>query len=102
MTPRIYTSSYPPLSLRNESVFTRLLSLSPDGTQVGTYPASTPQFIDAETGTTLTRGQVRDFSLAVGFGLRNYPHGALKRGDTVLVYAPNSMAWPIILFGASK
>ncbi|KAK0211111.1 AMP binding protein [Desarmillaria ectypa] len=92
---RIYPSSGPFIPIANRSAFTHLLS--EDGNLVGGYDANLPAFIDAESGTTLSRGQVRSLSLSFGQGLRNY--GA-KRGDTILVFSPNCLAYPVIILGA--
>lgn len=100
MPPRTYTSHWPSLPIVDESIFTHLLSSSADGSSVGKFSASLPLFIDAPTGTTLTRGQVRTFALSLAHGLRTYPHDTLCRGNTILIYSPNCLAWPIVLFGS--
>ncbi|KAK0463733.1 AMP binding protein [Desarmillaria tabescens] len=92
---RIYPSPGPFVPIANRSAFTHLLSK--DGNLVGGYDASLPAYIDAESGTTLSRGQVRSLSLSFGQGLKSY--GA-KRGDTILVFSPNCLAYPIIILGA--
>lgn len=97
MPQKIYTSPAPSVHIRDESVFTHLFG-SNDPTLVGPFPASHPAFIDASTGTTITRGQLKQFALQLGYGLRSV-FGA-KRDDTILVYSPNSIHWPVVVFGA--
>ncbi|KAG7448159.1 AMP binding protein [Guyanagaster necrorhizus] len=92
---RIYPSSGPFVPIANRSVFTHLLN--EDGNLIGGYDANLPAYIDAVSGTALSRGQVRSLSLSFGYGLRNY--GA-KRGDTILVFSPNCLAYPVIILGA--
>ncbi|KAJ3574536.1 hypothetical protein NP233_g1706 [Leucocoprinus birnbaumii] len=97
MPQKIYSSSAPSVHIPDQSIFTYLFG-SDDPKLVGPFPASHPAFIDASTGTTLTRGQLKDLALQLGFGLRSL-FGA-KRGETILVYSPNSIAWPVVVFGA--
>ncbi|KAI0783026.1 AMP binding protein [Abortiporus biennis] len=95
----IYTSHIPSVPLPQESVFTYFFS-----TIQSRYPESHPAYIDAETGLTITRGQARDLALQLGYGIREvFPKRGgerLKRGDTVMIYSPNSITWPVILFGS--
>lgn len=93
---RIYPSSGPFVPIASRSAFTHLLSKH--GNLVGGFDASLPAYIDAESGTKLSRGQVRSLSLSFGHGLRNY--GA-KRGDTILVFSPNCLAYPVIILGGA-
>jgi hypothetical protein len=97
MPHQIYSSMLPALPVPNESVFTHLFASS-DPSLVGSFPASHPAYIDASTGTTITRGQVKQFALELGYSLKA-SFGA-KRGDTALVYSPNSIHWPVVVFGA--
>ncbi|KDR75730.1 hypothetical protein GALMADRAFT_248391 [Galerina marginata CBS 339.88] len=99
MAPKIYTSPLPSRPLYNRSVFTHLFSSTSSST-VGGYPGSTPAFIDAATGTTLSRAQLKSLALSLGYGLKNHQSLLSKRGDTILIYSPNSLAWPVVLFGA--
>ncbi|SJL00806.1 related to 4-coumarate-CoA ligase [Armillaria ostoyae] len=92
---RIYPSSGPSVPIASRSAFTHLLSKHRN--LVGGFDAGLPAYIDAESGTKLSRGQVRSLSLSFGHGLRNY--GA-KRGDTILVFSPNCLAYPVIILGA--
>ncbi|KAK7044885.1 4-coumarate--CoA ligase-like 7 [Favolaschia claudopus] len=100
MSPRIYTSHLPHLPVDHCSVFTKLLaSRGPD--DVGGHPGSWTAFVDAGSGTALTRAQVRKLALSFAYGLRDHPstRPLSKRGDTVLLFSPNSLAWPIVLYG---
>ncbi|PPQ89783.1 hypothetical protein CVT25_008160 [Psilocybe cyanescens] len=99
MAPTIYTSPYPPRPLYNHSVFTHLFFSQPgDPDNVGGYPGSAPAFIDAPTGTSLSRAQLKQFALSFGYGVRKT--FSAKRGDTILVYSQNSLTWPVVTFGA--
>lgn len=98
--PKIYTSDFPLQPVRNESVFTWLCS-----TYFHNFPSSKPAFIDAATGFTVTRQQFKDYSLQLAHGLTRYaPLNAgllpLKRGDAIMIFSSNSIAFPIIMFGA--
>jgi len=97
MPQTIYTSHLPPVPVVEQSIFTFLFS-SNDPALVGPFPASQPAFIDADTGTTLTRGQLRNLALQFAFGVR-YILSA-KRGDVILVYSQNSVAWPVVVLGS--
>jgi 4-coumarate--CoA ligase len=97
----VYRSPLPSIPLYAHSIFTHLFS-SADPNNVGGYNASLPAFIDTLTGTTLTRGQLMKFALALGFGLQKHPFLSSKRGDTVLIYSHNSLAWPVVIFGSGK
>ncbi|TFK58423.1 acetyl-CoA synthetase-like protein, partial [Pluteus cervinus] len=100
MTPVIYHSSIPSVPIVSTSVYTHLFSASPnDPTSVGGYPGSSPAFIDAPSGTTLTRTQLKNLSLSFAFGIRNHPTTRANVGDTVLIYSQNSLHWPVVLFG---
>ncbi|KAJ7060923.1 AMP binding protein [Mycena amicta] len=100
MPPRIYASSYPSLRIPRTSVFSFLFAShghSGADSDIGGFPRTRPAFIDAATGVCLTRGQLVDLALALANGLRT--RLGLRRGDTVLLYSPNSLAWPVLLFG---
>lgn len=92
--------TYPSLArsvpILSHSLFTHLLTK--DGELIGGHAPELPAFTDAPSGTTINRRQLRDFSLALGHGLKNL--GA-KRGDTVLVFSPNSLNYPVILLGGA-
>ncbi|TFK44864.1 AMP binding protein [Crucibulum laeve] len=101
MTPKIYTSPFPSVPLVERSIFTHLFfSSSDDPNAVGGFPGSAPAFIDAPSGTTLSRAQLKQLALSVAYGLRNNAQTRAKRGDTVLIYSQNSLAWPVVLFGS--
>jgi 4-coumarate--CoA ligase len=77
------------------------------------WDANAPAFIDARTSRTITRQEFRRLALSVAHGfrhslnglLRSYVPGArwnglLHRGDTVLLFSPNSLAYPLAMHGA--
>ncbi|KAJ7060932.1 AMP binding protein [Mycena amicta] len=100
--PRIYTSPADPVPIVNHSIFTHLLGSRPGSDDVGKYPAKATAFIDAQTGTVVTRAQLKHLCLSFGHGLRVHPTTSafVKRGDTVLIFSPNSIAWPVLLHGS--
>ncbi|KAG1817980.1 AMP binding protein [Suillus subaureus] len=100
MTDTIYTSSYPSVPICRRSIFTHLLGVSPSspGT-VGGFPASSPAFIDALSGTTISRGTSRSYALQLAFSLHNLPSPLENRTKTVLILSPNSITWPVMIFG---
>lgn len=100
MTDTIYTSSYPSVHICRRSIFTHILGVSSSspGT-VGGFPASSPAFIDALYGTTISRGTCRSYALQLAFSLHNLPSPLENRTKTVLIFSPNSITWPIIMFG---
>lgn len=101
MPPRIYKAAAPSVPLFSRSIFTHLFySSTADSHLIGGHPGSAPAFIDAVTGTTLTRSQLKHLSLCFAYGLLHHPTVPLKAGDTVLIFSPNSLAWPVALFGS--
>nr|GAT57814.1 AMP binding protein [Mycena chlorophos] len=103
MTPKIYSSPFPvpDQSIVSKSIFTHLFaSTSPD--KVGAFPASLKAFVDAPSGAYLTREQLAHLSLSFAHGLRNHPTTSRfsKRGDVVMIFSPNCLAWPVVVFGA--
>lgn len=101
MAPRIYTSPLPSIPLFAHSIFTHLFSsIGPN--EIGGFHASLPAFIDAITGTTITRAQLKHLALSFGYGLQNHSVLSTKRGDTVMIYSQNSLAWPVVLFGSGR
>ncbi|GJJ12620.1 hypothetical protein Clacol_006863 [Clathrus columnatus] len=86
---RIYRSTDPKVDLPRCSIYTHLFS---EG-----YDLDKPAYIDAPTGQTLTRKDVRNLSLQFGWALRNTL--AQKRGDTMAIFSMNSIVWPILLLG---
>lgn len=101
MAPRIYTSPVSGVPIVEKSLFTHLFSSPSDGI-VGGFPSTTRAFVDANTGTTLTRGQLKHLALTMGFGLRDHPTIAARRNEVVLIYSQNSLNWPVALFGSGK
>ncbi|RXW21478.1 hypothetical protein EST38_g4374 [Candolleomyces aberdarensis] len=111
-TPRIYGSTIPPIPVNDGSVYTLLFQTnSPEKTEsFYTYPTDRPAFIDAATGDSLSRGELKELTLKLGYGLRNHVvlpslpggtnHRVLSRGDVVMIFSPNSLSWPVMLFGA--
>ena len=95
---KIYTSPYPPTPIANESAYTFLAS-----THFADFPPEAPAFIDAASGKTISRGEWRELTLSLAWGLRHELHKlggpVLQRGDVAMIFSPNSIAWPIMLFG---
>ncbi|KAJ7616223.1 AMP binding protein [Mycena polygramma] len=100
MAPRIYTSDQPDAPILRTSIFSRLFAARAPG-DIGGFPGSQTAFIDAATGTSLTRTELLNLSLSFAHGVMDHPTTApfAIRGATVLIYAPNSLAWPPVLFG---
>ena len=94
MQSTIYTSSSPTLQLPSESLWTFIF-------QTTRHDPNLPAFIEAATGRVLSRGDLRNLSLEFAHGIRTHlPQGnRLFRGDTAMIFSPNSFAWPIALFG---
>ncbi|KAI0090784.1 hypothetical protein BDY19DRAFT_887434 [Irpex rosettiformis] len=94
----IYTSPYPSVEIRNESVFTHQFR-----TRFNDFPSDKAAFIDAATGFTITRGQLKDYGLSLGWGLRQeLPRLGgvqLSRGDVMMIFSPNSITWPVMYYG---
>ncbi|KAI5985088.1 AMP binding protein [Pisolithus albus] len=109
MNEQVFRSSLPPVPLPRRSVFTHLLGTSPHTPHlVGGFPASSPAFIDAATGVTISREQLRSLTLQLAHSLINPPeplqhpgNGATITRPTALIFSPNSIVWPIMLLGAS-
>ncbi|KAJ7432182.1 AMP binding protein [Mycena galericulata] len=101
MAPRVYTSPSPDVPIVNTSVFTKLFSSSASG-DVGGFPGSTRAIVDGASGTTLTRAHLKELALSLAYGLRDHPSTRqfAKRGDTILIFSPNSLAWPVVVFGS--
>ncbi|KIJ98514.1 hypothetical protein K443DRAFT_103820 [Laccaria amethystina LaAM-08-1] len=110
--PRIYKSLIPTVPVIRQSIFTFLF-------EHGYYawPSSFPALVNATDGRTITRGQLKDHALRLAWGLRNdlrlpsTPASTsdttsrlscsthLARGDTVMIMSPNTLSWPVALFG---
>ncbi|KAF7351417.1 4-coumarate--CoA ligase-like 7 [Mycena sanguinolenta] len=101
MAPRIYTSHIPDVPIEQMSVFTKLFASHAPG-DVGGHPGSWTAYVDAASGAALTRAQVKNLALSFAYGLRDHPttQPSAKRGDTVLIFSPNSLVWPIVLYGS--
>ena len=97
----VYRSPIPDIDLPDESLFTFLF----EGKVDREIPGSTPIFIDAPTGRSITRSEFKTACLSLGWGLTNiFPRelgGAeITRGDVVMVFSLNSFTWPFALFGS--
>ncbi|GAA5915766.1 hypothetical protein JCM6882_003851 [Rhodosporidiobolus microsporus] len=92
----VYTSTYPPVTPQRQhtgGVFSFLFApTSPN------FREDKVALVDALTGTETTYGQLRSSSLRLADGLTRV--AGLKRGDTVLVFSPNSTLYPVLLFGS--
>ena len=97
----IHRSPIPDVAIPDESLFTFLF----EGKVDREIPGTTPAFIDAPTGRSITRSELKIASLSLGWGLRNVfvkKLGGVEitRGDTVMIFSPNSFAWPFALLGS--
>ncbi len=94
MPPTIYTSPSPTLHLASESLWTFIFHTT-------RHYSNLPAFIDAATGRVLSRADLRTLSLEFAHGIRTrLPQDSrLFRGDTAMIFSPNSFAWPITLLG---
>ncbi|CAE6437667.1 unnamed protein product [Rhizoctonia solani] len=90
---RIYKSQYPDFVIPRRSVVSNLFPAE------SPYADSLPAFIEAATGLTLSRGDIKDLTFRVASGVRKVL--GTKRGQTVMVFCPNSIAWPFTLFGCA-
>jgi len=103
MSHPIYKSSFSFVQIPDCSIFTHLFNsptFSPS--HIGNVPGSTPAFIDADSGITLSRSTLKSLSLSLGYGLTqtSIPGAKLKKGDVIMIFSPNSITWPVVLFGA--
>ncbi|KAJ7215068.1 AMP-dependent synthetase/ligase [Mycena pura] len=100
--PRIYTSHVPDVQVHNTSIFTYLFGSSAGPDDVGGHSGSKNALIDAATGTTITRSQLKDICLSFAHGIRIHltTQPFANRGDTILIFSPNSLAWPVVIHGA--
>ncbi|KAJ7782751.1 AMP binding protein [Mycena metata] len=99
--PTVYASPLPGPPILSTSIFTRLFGASP-ASGVGGFPGSVKAFVDAASGASVTRSQLKHLALSFAYGLKNNPNTSpfADRGKTVLIYSPNSLAWPVVLFGS--
>ncbi|KAJ7106027.1 AMP binding protein [Mycena crocata] len=103
MSPQIYTSPLPDYPILSLSLFTRLFAPRTQAPgDIGGFPGSVKAFIDAGSGTSITRAELLHLSLSFAYGLKHHPNTSrfANRGNTVLIYSPNSLAWPVVLFGS--
>ena len=97
-------SPYPNVPLFRRSIFTHLLSTSLDAPHlVGGFPATSPAFIDAATGTVLSRAALRSYALQFAYSLHNPPAPLAHPPSppTILIFSPNNIVWPILLHGVA-
>lgn len=96
---RIYTSKVPSVPFPEESVFTHLFE-----TLYHRHSPWKAAFIDGPTGRILTRQQLKDLSLSLAHGLTvelpKLGGISLKKGDIIMIFSPNSLSYPIAMFGA--
>ncbi|TFK50324.1 AMP binding protein [Heliocybe sulcata] len=93
---KIYNSPYPAPALPKCSAFTYLFS-RPEFHCTEHKTA----FIDTVTGRAISRGNFKALCLQWAYGLRNEFSGLkVKRGDTVMIFSPNSIAFPLLLHGS--
>ena len=96
----VYRSPIPDIAVPEESLFTFLF-----GEVDREIPGTIPAFIDAPTGRIVTHSELRTACLSLGWGLKHIFASKLggveiARGDTVMIFSPNSFAWPLALFGS--
>ncbi|EKM53456.1 uncharacterized protein PHACADRAFT_125215 [Phanerochaete carnosa HHB-10118-sp] len=96
---KIYASPHAPAPVRDESIYTNLAV-----TRFNDFPAEQPAFIDAATGRVISREDWHHLTHQMAWGLRSGfarlgGVGSLERGDVAMIFSPNSLAWPIMLFG---
>ncbi|KAF9228386.1 AMP binding protein [Gyrodon lividus] len=105
MSEDIFTSPYDSVPLFRRSIFTHLLGTTPTSPDlVGGFPANSPAFIDAATGTTILRGALRSYALQFAHSLHNLPAPLAHPKNasatpTILIFSPNSIVWPIMIHG---
>lgn len=103
--PRIYRSSLPTTAVVRESIFTYLME-----TRYHLYDPDDVAFVDADSEISISRRKLKTLALKLGYGLRNNlllspmngsskTSSPLARGDTVMIFSPNTMSWPTAVFG---
>ncbi|KAJ7125064.1 AMP binding protein [Mycena epipterygia] len=97
----IYTSTLPAVPILSTSIHSCLFASRASG-DIGGFPGSLKAFVDAASGASITRAQLLHLSLSFAYGLKHQANTSrfANRGDTVLIYSPNSLAWPVVLFGS--
>ncbi|KAF7378255.1 4-coumarate--CoA ligase-like 7 [Mycena sanguinolenta] len=100
MAPRIYTSDLPSLPIVSTSIFARIFAARAPG-DIGGFPGSQIAFVDGQNGISLTRAELLNLALSFGYGIQHHPTLAplTPRGATALIFSPNSLAWPVVIFG---
>ncbi|KAG8221314.1 hypothetical protein J3R82DRAFT_1481 [Butyriboletus roseoflavus] len=107
MSQVVLNSPHPNVPLFRRSIFTHLLGTTPDAPGlVGGFPATSPAFVDAATGTVLTRAALRSYALQFARSLQNLPaplaHPSRPTSPpTVLIFSPNNIVWPVLLHGVA-
>ncbi|KIY63213.1 AMP binding protein [Cylindrobasidium torrendii FP15055 ss-10] len=94
----VYTSPFPDIQLASSSIFTHFLNTDKEG-YVGHHPAHWPAYIESFSGTAISRAQLRTHALSLGYALQHHPHYPAKRGDVTMLYSPNSVSFPLVVFG---
>jgi 4-coumarate--CoA ligase len=102
----IYTSPHPNVPVVTENIYNHLFHNDPKQPElIGGLSGNIPAFIDAPSGATLTRRRAYELTSLLAYSLRNRPFfkdgSSLKRGDTVLIYSPNSIIFPIVVHAAT-
>ncbi|KAJ7209704.1 AMP binding protein [Mycena pura] len=98
MASQVYTSHIPNCPILTTSVFTRLFASRASG-DIGGFHGSLPAFVDAASGASITRSQLLHLALSFAYGLSHHPYTSRfgRRGDVVLIYSPNCLAWPVVV-----
>lgn len=114
---RIYTSTYrcrplpPPTSIFHyhfppSLANTTVESIKDDSYATPDFPANLPAYIDGITGRQLSREQVRQTSLRLGYALTHTPdenaNPPAQTGDVVFILSPNSLHYPVIFFACQS
>ena len=89
-----FQSPFPPIRPPRESWYTFLL-------KEDTFDADMPFGYDVLTGEKLTRGALKQQSLAIAHKLRNADRKGIRPilcGSTVLVFSPNTLLYPVVIF----
>ncbi|EKM53608.1 uncharacterized protein PHACADRAFT_260046 [Phanerochaete carnosa HHB-10118-sp] len=93
---KIYTSPFPAPPFPEESLYTFLFR-----TRFDDYPPTRAAFIDGPTGSVLTRGELRDLTLSLAYGLRTefarMGGTPLAKGDVVMLVSTNCVAFPVAM-----
>ncbi|KAF9514738.1 hypothetical protein BS47DRAFT_1392174 [Hydnum rufescens UP504] len=85
----IYNSLLPPVEIKSSAIFTYAFS---DKTSRDHSPA----FIDAASGTRISRLETYELSLQLAYALKQRGRA---RGEVAMIFSPNSLAWPLTFFG---